>query len=197
MPENFLTIISIAKELGLPESTVRFYRDKFLEYIPFEGEGRKRKYRPEAVRVLRFISHSLRSGKTSKKTADELLCNFPRYTNRYINSPDETTELKTSIVLPESQLNQLTFYEQKLASYEKNTQILVELIKSLSREVISLKKENINNNSDQKQKELLHRVQCLETEKFSLFADKKKLFNFQKELNRLKRPLWKKLLGIG
>ncbi len=197
MSENFLTIISIAKELGLPESTVRFYRDKFLEYIPFEGEGRKRRYRPEAVRVLGFIARSLRSGKTSKKTAEELLCNFPRYMTRYINSTDETTELKTSIVLSESQPNQLAFYEQKLASYEKNTQILVELVKSLSREVISLKEENINNINDQKQKELLHRVQFLETEKFSLFADKKKLSDFQKELNKLKRPFWKKVLGVA
>ena len=196
MPEKFLTIISIAKELGLPESTVRFYRDKFLEYIPFEGEGRKRRYMPEAVKVLRFIAHSLRSGKTSKKTAEELLFNF----TRYVNSTHETTELKTSIVLPESQPNQLAVYEQKLASYEQKTQLLIELIKSLSREVISLRKDDNNNNNNkngQKNKELLNRIERLETERFSSFADKKKLSDFQKELNRLKRPLWKKLLGIG
>lgn len=192
MSENFLSVISIAKELDLPESTVRFYRDKFPEYIPFEGEGRKRKYRPEAVRVLRFIARSLRSGKTSKKTAEELSGNFPRY----INSMDENTELKTPIVLPECRPNQLALYEKKLASYEQKMQIMVELVKSLSREVISLRKENINNKNDQKQKDLFRRIQCLETEKFSLFADKKKLSEFQKELNRLKRPLWKKLLGI-
>jgi len=189
MSGNFLTIISIAKELGLPESTVRFYRDKFLEYIPFEGKGRKRRYGPDALSVLRFIASSIRSGKTSKKTAEELVSNYPRYS--------ENIAQKTSILLPESQPNQLAFYEQKLASYEQKTQLLVELVKSLSREVISLKKENISNKNDQKQKEIFHRIQCLETEKFSLFADKKKLSEFQKELNRLKRPLWKKLLGIG
>jgi len=91
----------------------------------------------------------------------------------------------------------LAFYEQKLASYEQKTHILIELVKSLSREVISLRKDNNNNKNSQKHKELLHRVQCLETEKFSLFADKKKLSDLQKELNRLKKPLWKKLLGIG
>ena len=193
MSDNFLTIISIAKELGLPESTVRFYRDKFLEYIPFEGEGRQRKYRPDALRVLRFIAHSLRSGKASQKTAEELSCNFPRYKN----STDEKTELKTSIVLPESQPNPLALYEQRLASYEQKTQILLELVKSLSREVISLRKENVNSKVGQKQKELFKRIECLETEKFSLFADKKKLSEFQKELKQLKRPFWKKLLGIG
>ena len=193
MSENFLTIISIAKELGLPESTVRFYRDKFLEYIPFEGEGRKRKYRPEALRVLRFIACSLRSGKTSKKTAEDLLGNFPQY----INSTDENTELKMPMVLQESQLNQLAKYEQKLASYEQKTQILLELVKSLSREVIAIRKENNNNKNNKKHKELFNRIERLETERFSSFAERKKLSELQKELNKLKRPLWKRLLGIG
>ena len=193
MSEDFLTIISIAKELSLPESTVRFYRDKFLEFIPFEGEGRKRRYRPEALEVLRFIATSLRSGKTSKKTAEELLSNFPQY----LKSTDENIKIKMPMVLPESQVNQLAQYKQKLASHEQKIHILVELVKSLSREVISLRKENNSNKNDQKHKELFNRVERLEAERFSSFADRKKLSELQKELNKLKRPLWKRLLGIG
>ena len=190
MSENLLTVISIAKELGLPESTIRFYRDKFLAYIPFEGEGRKRRYHPEAVKVLRFIANSLRKGKTAKKTSEALASNFTRY--------NEAKELNTSIMMRDPQPNQLIFYEQRLVLYERKMQILAELVKSLSREVITLRKEyGDNNNSNQKNKELINRIERLEMEKFSLFAEKKKLSNFQKELNKLKRPLWKKLLGIG
>ncbi len=39
---SLLTAAQIAKELNLPESTVRYYRDRFTEYIPTTGEGRNR-----------------------------------------------------------------------------------------------------------------------------------------------------------
>ena len=189
MAENLLKIISIAKELGLAESTVRFYRDKFLEYIPFEGKDRKRRYPPEAVRVLRFIANSLRSGKTSKQTAKELSLHFPKY--------KRVEEQKAAIVLAKSQPNQLMCYEQKLVVYEQKMQVLVGLVKSLSSEVISLRKEMSSSKNDQKYKELVNRIQQLETEKFSLFVDKRKISDLDKELARLKRPWWKKLVSIG
>ena len=59
---ELLTIAQIAKQLGLPESTVRYYRDRFSEYIPTTGEGRGRRYRGEAVEVFRVIADKLRAG---------------------------------------------------------------------------------------------------------------------------------------
>lgn len=54
MENKLLTIAQIAKELRMPESTARYYRDKFIEYIPYVGEGRSKRYRPETVEVLRL-----------------------------------------------------------------------------------------------------------------------------------------------
>ena len=59
---ELLTIAQIAKQLDLPESTVRYYRDRFSEYIPTTGEGRGRRYKGEAVEVFRFIADKLRAG---------------------------------------------------------------------------------------------------------------------------------------
>ena len=39
----------IAKQLNLAESTARFYRDRFEDFIPSIGEGRKKRYKPETI----------------------------------------------------------------------------------------------------------------------------------------------------
>ncbi len=46
----------IARELGLPESTVRYYRDAFAGYLPVVGTGRRRRYPPEAIPLLRVVA---------------------------------------------------------------------------------------------------------------------------------------------
>ncbi|MBT2259781.1 MerR family transcriptional regulator [Priestia megaterium] len=56
MEKSLLTIAEIAKELDMPESTVRYYRDRFINYIPFTGKGRGRRYRRETIDILRFIA---------------------------------------------------------------------------------------------------------------------------------------------
>ena len=61
--ENLLTLKQLAAELGLPESTVRYYRDAFLDHIPSVGTGRRRRYPPQAVAVLRSIARSYAAGR--------------------------------------------------------------------------------------------------------------------------------------
>ena len=57
MPEGrLLTVREIARELGLPESTVRYYRDAFAGYLPAVGTGRRRRYPLEAIPLLRVVA---------------------------------------------------------------------------------------------------------------------------------------------
>lgn len=53
-----LTIAEIAKRLNIPESTARFYRDRYEMFIPTVGSGRKKRYRPEALEVLRYVAEA-------------------------------------------------------------------------------------------------------------------------------------------
>lgn len=39
---ELMTMAEIAKQSGLPESTVRYYRERFAPYVPAVGEGRGR-----------------------------------------------------------------------------------------------------------------------------------------------------------
>ena len=48
--------VEIARELGLPESTVRYYRDAFAGYLPAVGTGRRRRYPLEAIPLLRVVA---------------------------------------------------------------------------------------------------------------------------------------------
>ncbi|WP_027417413.1 MerR family transcriptional regulator [Aneurinibacillus terranovensis] len=57
---EWLTISDISKQLGLEESTIRFYRNKFEKYIPFVGQGSSRRYYAASVEIFRFINQAFK-----------------------------------------------------------------------------------------------------------------------------------------
>lgn len=60
--EPLFTLRELADQLALPESTVRYYRDAFLDHIPSVGTGRRRRYPPAALAVLRSVATGYSSG---------------------------------------------------------------------------------------------------------------------------------------
>ena len=66
------TLKLIATEAEVPESTVRIYRDEFEEFLPANGEGRRRRYDDEASARLKQILQWKRSGWTATQIRDEL-----------------------------------------------------------------------------------------------------------------------------
>ncbi len=56
MDSRLYTIREIARELALPESTVRYYRDAFSAFLPSVGTGRRRRYPAEAIPLLRLVA---------------------------------------------------------------------------------------------------------------------------------------------
>lgn len=52
---KLLTLKEIAKDLGVPESTLRKYREMFGAFIPSIGSGRSRRYKEEATEILSEI----------------------------------------------------------------------------------------------------------------------------------------------
>ena len=61
--EQLYTLRQLADQLSLPESTVRYYRDAFLDHIPSVGTGRRRRYPAQAVAVLRSIAKAYAAGR--------------------------------------------------------------------------------------------------------------------------------------
>ncbi len=75
---DLLTIKDISRELEVPESNLRYYRDRFEDYLPSVGQGRKRRYKREALEVFRFIVQGFQNDKTTEQIAEELPRHFPR-----------------------------------------------------------------------------------------------------------------------
>lgn len=66
------TLREVSARLGLPESTLRLYRDEFEEYVPCTGQGRRRRYTEEGLETLRRIVEWKREGWTAGRIRDAL-----------------------------------------------------------------------------------------------------------------------------
>ncbi|MBA7564373.1 MerR family transcriptional regulator [Candidatus Atribacteria bacterium 1244-E10-H5-B2] len=72
------TISKIAKILKIPESTARYYRDRYPEFILSTGAGRKKRYKKETLKVLRIICEMANNSKTAEEIKERLSQEFSR-----------------------------------------------------------------------------------------------------------------------
>ena len=63
---SLLTLTSIAQQTKISYPTLQRYVQLFIDRIPHEGEGRKRRYHPEAVAVFRELRAESRPGRKPK-----------------------------------------------------------------------------------------------------------------------------------
>ncbi|MEK5066964.1 MerR family transcriptional regulator [Cytobacillus sp. FSL R5-0596] len=123
-----MTIAEIAKELDIPESTARYYRDSFIDYVPSVGEGRKKRYRPETVEVLRFIAEGFKRKLTATEIENGLSQMFPR--NFDIEQP---TAITTAVAQQQS--------ENEIKQYALQLQIALEQMTKTMRVIADQKEE--------------------------------------------------------
>lgn len=136
-----LTIAQIAKQLELPESTVRYYRDHFSDYIPVIGEGRLRRYPAEAVEVFRTIAEVLRKDHGSATEVAEVLSRlFPRNSVATATPPQTTTEQQQA--LPQLAEQIAVVLRQQQEALKTQTAMLTQqtaAVETLTNEVAELK----------------------------------------------------------
>jgi len=72
MPEGLYTIKDLARELDVGESTVRFWRDRFSEFMSSVTQGKRKLYREEVLEALRFIKQESNRSKSAEQIRDEL-----------------------------------------------------------------------------------------------------------------------------
>jgi len=74
---ELLTLAEIARELKIPESTIRYRARLFDEFLPYVQKGRRKLYRREAIEVFKVVAECLRKGLDRNATATELMRLFP------------------------------------------------------------------------------------------------------------------------
>lgn len=78
MAENRLfSVAAIAKVLDVPESTLHYWKNRFDEVLPSLGQGRNKRFRPEAVAVFRDIGVLLGQGLSCADVRAELARRHP------------------------------------------------------------------------------------------------------------------------
>ena len=71
--EKLYTIKELSSILDVPESTLRYYRDRFEEFIPVVGKGRKRRYKKESIEIFKQIIKGYEEDLTTKQIRNNLL----------------------------------------------------------------------------------------------------------------------------
>ena len=132
--DELLTIADIARELDIPESTVRYYRDRFAEYIPIVGEGRKRRYRAEAMDIFRTIAEGMKNHLTAEGVENELNDLYP-LSVAYEMEPQQTT------AEPQQRSELAVMLAQALEQQNATIQQVATSQEELIREVEDLKNE--------------------------------------------------------
>ncbi len=67
MNEELLTLKEISRRLQVPESSIRYYRDRFLDYLPARGQGRKRRYKRQALDIFRTIVQGYKNDRNAEE----------------------------------------------------------------------------------------------------------------------------------
>ncbi|HWR03515.1 MAG TPA: MerR family transcriptional regulator [Humidesulfovibrio sp.] len=75
--ERLLSVAEIARRLGVPESTVHYWKNRFAQHLPSSGAGRQKRFRPEAVEVFRIIAEMFSLGHSAQDVMEALGKNFP------------------------------------------------------------------------------------------------------------------------
>ncbi len=133
--DPLLTLTQIAKHFSLPESTMRYYSKRFSNFLPIQGEGRRRRYEPEALDIFALIIHEMQSGKNAhaieniltQRMENEAAIIVPAYPVSHEQAP-----------LQHLQANTLSQHEEQMGSnfaiklLEQQTQAMQSIAQSLS-----------------------------------------------------------------
>lgn len=157
-----LTIAEIAQRLGLPESTVRYYRDHFADYIPMIGEGRQRRYPAEAVEVFQVIADTLRKDHGTATEVEEALNRlFPRNAVTTAEPPQTAAGQQQS--LPQLAEQIAVVLRQQQEALERQNAMLTQqtaAVETLTQELMDLKRQ-LAERDDAREQRLEERDQAL------------------------------------
>lgn len=217
-----LTIKDIAERTGIAESTVRFYRDKYPEFVVYTGQGRHRRYTPEVVDVIKFIAKCYAENMSADRVRETLGDNFSQFVEvkpEAIITPQQQlpqqeaaihrlADVLVSVVEEQRQAQErIATALELLADRQKENQLLRDEVTHLRNETAQLR----NDQQDQQNKVLIENTQ-LRDEITQLRNDTLQLRSDQDERDKVlmekirtiqakaeeaskKRSLWGRLFG--
>jgi len=138
--EKLYSIAEMAKLLDMPESTVRYYRDRYTDFFPYTGTGRKKRYKQPAFEALRIIAELSKENKTAEEISDILITDFSKVIDIEIPNTDVEKELAITSAVTAAAGTQ--DYKNELATIANALSFIAEQdkrIKNLENEVAEMK----------------------------------------------------------
>jgi len=169
----------IAKQLNLAESTARFYRDRFENFIPSVGEGRKKRYKPETVEVLRFIAEGFNRNLTAMVIEDGL--------SRMVamNIEFEEATATTTAAAQQQSKSEPNQYALQLQFAVEQMSVTIQIIADQKEEIAELRKhvavienrqqeqqEYINSKLEERDQQIMESIREIQEAKNQLAATK-------------------------
>ena len=89
--QRLYSVAAIARILDAPESTLHYWKNRFEDLLPSVGEGRGKRFRPEAVEIFRGIGRLLAQGMSAGDVRAELARQYP------VNAVSHPTQQATAV----------------------------------------------------------------------------------------------------
>lgn len=174
--KEFYTVKEIGALLDMPESTVRYFRDRFIDFIPYEGKGRSRKYTQESIEVIRAIVEYNNAKMNAEEIESRLSARFTRVIDitqerkeqnvEQRKEPDNAEEEVAASAEPGFETNK----NDMMLAIQQVQVTLIGLSKSMhmmlnqQKELEGMKKliEDIELRSAERERELMERINRLE-----------------------------------
>jgi DNA-binding transcriptional MerR regulator len=163
--EKHYTVAELSKLIDIPESTVRYYRDKFPQYFPCSGEGRKRRYSSQIADVLRIIAEESKRSSSAEDIENRLSIEFSAIyevkEDNAVNTAVQQQQLNLTVfgVIKDISSNLETIVN-KLTAVEKQNEIIVEQhnkIEHLESEIKAIRELLQNTEQQQKRKNVVEK----------------------------------------
>ncbi|MDL2280697.1 MerR family transcriptional regulator [Selenomonadales bacterium OttesenSCG-928-I06] len=174
---ELLTIKAISQQIGIPQSTLRYYRDLYSQYLPHTGEGKRKRFYKEAIDVFQAISNGMKNNKPSTEIEHELNNKFPQFIdinkeefnkNKFRNSKDARTVNYAKSIL--SHLNSKMPTENRmlmhiLNEHKKQAEQVEDTINAISKQQAEIEnlKQEVSKLEEIMEKELTKHFQLIDS----------------------------------
>lgn len=158
MSRKYISLREVGRQLGIPPSTIVYYKDKFDNYIPSEGSGgRRRRYPVEVLEIFRRIREMFNDNWSTEQIEKELALKFSLLMSD--QQSDQSFEQSPVSGVTEGFAREVGSVLAKMSDVLENQSLFRSEIRSLRDEVEELRRER--RDSEERH---LQRVAVLERE---------------------------------
>jgi DNA-binding transcriptional MerR regulator len=129
---DLLTLQEIAARLDMPPSTVRYYRQKYKEFMPEVAAGRYSKFQLEAVEIIKDIAAATAATMQQQEIREMLSAKYALNIDKFGDGNLAATTAATAATTATTQQQQT---DTALTVYERQIYGLMEIIKARDAEV--------------------------------------------------------------